>query len=45
LSGVAAQAAEAAGIVGLALSLTHEGQYAAAVVVAEMERGDETRDD
>jgi holo-[acyl-carrier protein] synthase len=45
LGGVAAELAEEAGIVGLALSLTHEGEYAAAVVVAEIEPGDKRADD
>jgi holo-[acyl-carrier protein] synthase len=36
LHGVAADLAAAAGIAGLAVSLTHEDEYASAVVVAEM---------
>jgi holo-[acyl-carrier protein] synthase len=36
LSGAAAELAEAAGVSDLALSLTHEGAYASAVVVAEL---------
>lgn len=36
LSGPAAELADRAGLSGLAVSLTHEGAYAAAVVVAEL---------
>ena len=35
LSGAAAELAEAAGVAELAVSLTHEGEFAAAVVVAD----------
>lgn len=38
LSDRAAELAEEAGVAGLAVSLTHEGAYASAVVVAELTR-------
>lgn len=36
LSGLAAELADEAGVAGLEVSLTHEGAYASAVVVAEL---------
>jgi holo-[acyl-carrier protein] synthase len=41
LSGEAAALATRAGVAGLAVSLTHEGPFASAVVLAELEEGDE----
>jgi holo-[acyl-carrier protein] synthase len=39
VTGAAAELARQAGIVAFAVSLTHEGAYASAVVVAELETG------
>ena len=41
LSGPAEALAAVTGITGFAVSLTHEGAYASAVVVGELRRGDE----
>jgi len=43
LSGRAAELAEEAGVADLALSLSHEAEMAAAVVVAELSRKEEAR--
>jgi len=41
LTGRAAELAAVTGIGGFAVSLTHEGEYASAVVIAELRTGDE----